>query len=96
MAKKFEKGHEYHPPSPEVVRAKRELRALIGDALVDHHKDFLDAWDVLKVKNPKAYCDIYISLLKFKLPQVSSIAFESEEKENPAIELLRQMAQYKR
>ena len=93
---KFQKGHAPLPRNPEKQEAKKELKLLIGDLLVDHFDDFTAAWMRLARMSPKAFCDIYVTLLNFSVPKISAVQFDESIKSNPATDLLKEMAQYKK
>lgn len=92
----FQKGHAKLGPSPEVKAARLRLKAMINQLLVDKFPDFEESLDKLKGSSPKAYCQIYVDMLAYSLPKISTIAFgaDDESQTNPATALLKEIANY--
>lgn len=91
----FKKGNTAWKADPEVAAAKKALKDLIGDMLVERAGDFCECWDKLRTARPKEYCEIYLKLLEYKVPKIRSIQLDEETITNPATELLRKAANYK-
>ena len=100
----FEKGNQYAfkkgnvpvSPTPEVKAARLKLKALINDLLIDEFDNFKDALGKTKQSSPKAYCQIYVDMLAYSLPKISTIAFgaDDESTTNPATALLKEISNY--
>jgi len=94
----FVQGHTHIGPSPEVRQARLKLKALINELLIDSFEDFKGAMNGLVKSSPKAYCQIYVDLMAYSLPKISTIAFGADDDtgENPATVLLKEIGSYKK
>ena len=92
----FQKGHEKIEAKPEVKAARLKLKAMINNLLIDEFDNFQDAMEKLKVSSPKGFCQIYVDMLAYSLPKISTIAFVADDESvtNPATSLLREIANY--
>lgn len=93
----FKMGHPNFEPKPEVKEARKQLKAMLNDLLIEKFDDFKDALDKTKTASPKAYCQIYVDMLAYSLPKISTIAFgaDDESQTNPATALLKEISNYK-
>ena len=92
----FKKGHIPVQAPPEVKAARLKLKAMLNDLLIEKFDDFKDALDKTKTASPKAYCQIYVDMLAYSLPKISTIAFgaDDESTTNPATALLKEISNY--
>ena len=89
---KFEKGHKPLPPNPEKMKAKKKLKALLTEFSEESFDEFAEEFHKLRGK-PK--CDIYLKVLEFVQPRISSIAFEDIKEASTAVKLLKDFAKYR-
>lgn len=84
------------PQPAEVKKARLKLKTMINQLLVDKFEDFQESMDKLKGISPNAYCKIYVDMLAYSLPKISTIAFgaDDESQTNPATALLKEIANY--
>lgn len=90
--KKFEKGHKPLPPNPEKMKAKKKLKVLLTEFSEDYFEEFKEEFSKLKGK-PK--CEIYLKVLEYVQPRISSIAFEDIKEASTAVKLLKDFAKYR-
>lgn len=90
---KFTKGHKRIMPNPEKQKAKRKLKDMLTEFASDKFEDFVSEYDKLRGK-PK--CDIYIKMLEFVQPRISSVQFEDLKEASDAVTLLRELAKYRK
>ena len=92
----FKPGHPNFAPKPEVKEARKRLKSLLNDLLIDEFDNFKDALDKTKKTSPKAYCKLYVDMLAYSLPKISTIAFgaDDETQTAPAAALLRELSSY--
>ena len=88
----FKRGHKRIMPNPEKQQAKKKLKALLTEFSEDCFEEFADEFHKLKGK-PK--CDIYLKVLEFVQPRISSIAFEDLKEASTAVQLLKKFSQYR-
>ena len=63
-----------------------ELRDKIGFLLEGNDAEFMERWHKC---DPKDFCNIYLQLMKYVLPQLSSITLDDQSKTNTStIEML--------
>lgn len=93
----FAKGHAPLGPPAELKELRKRLKGQISQLLVDEFDVFKNCMAVLAVKSPKSYCKVYVDMMAYSLPKISTIAFGSDEDgtENSATALLKSIAQYK-
>ena len=94
----FKAGHPNFAPKPEVKEARKKLKAMLNDLLIDEFDNFKDALDKTKKTSPKAFCKLYVDMLAYSLPKISTIAFgaDDETQTSPAAALLRELSTYKK
>lgn len=73
--------------TPNKVTA--EMRKMISAFTEDNFKEFCDDWKKIMDKEKK--CNIYLNMLKFTLPTLSSVSLEEGEKKDSVSDMLRQM-----
>lgn len=93
----FAKGHAPLGPPAELKELRKRLKGQISQLLVDEFDVFKNCMAKLAVTSPKAYCKVYVDMMAYSLPKISTIAFGSDEDgaENSATALLKSIAQYK-
>lgn len=93
----FAKGHAPLGPPAELKELRKRLKGQISQLLVDEFDVFKNCMAVLAIKSPKSYCKVYVDMMAYSLPKISTIAFGSDEDgtENSATALLKSIAQYK-
>jgi hypothetical protein len=64
---------------------KRDLRNRIKDFTADNFARFEEAWQKTFEKSPETACKIYLDLMRYSLPVLSSIGMEVESKVNNTI-----------
>ena len=81
---------------PEVKKARLQLKSMVSNLLVDEFDNFKDTFQALSKKNPNAYCRIYVDMMAYSPPKISTIAFgaDDETQNNPATQLLKEIAEY--
>ena len=89
----FKKGHKRIMPDPEKQEAKKNLKKKLTEFSEERFDEFVDEFRKLRGK-PK--CDIYIKILEFVQPRISSIAFEDIKEASSAVQLLRDFAKYRK
>lgn len=89
---KFEKGHTPIPPDPEKMKAKKKLKTLLTEFSENNYDEFEEEFHKLKGK-PK--CEIYLKVLEYVQPRISSIAFEDIKEASTAVKLLKDFAKYR-
>lgn len=89
----FKKGHKRIMPDPEKQEAKKNLKKMLTEFSEERFDDFVDEFRKLRGK-PK--CDIYIKILEFVQPRISSIAFEDLKEASSAVQLLKDFAKYRK
>lgn len=88
----FEKGHKRIMPDPEKQKAKKNLKKMLTEFSEESFDEFVDEFRKLRGK-PK--CDIYIKILEFVQPRISSIAFEDLKEASSAVQLLKEFSKYR-
>lgn len=88
----FKKGHKRIMPNPEKQKAKKKLKEMLREFSEDSFEEFAEEFHKLKGK-PK--CDIYLKVLEFVQPRISSIEFEDLKEARNAVTLLRDFAKYR-
>lgn len=92
----FAKGHAPLGPPAELKELRKRLKGQISQLLVDEFHVFQDCMAVLAVKSPKSYCKVYVDMMAYSLPKISTIAFGADEDgaDNSATALLKSIAEY--
>lgn len=92
----FAKGHAPLGPAPELKELRKRLKGQISELLVDEFATFKECMAILAVKSPKSYCKVYVDMMAYSLPKISTIAFGADEDgaENSATALLKSIADY--
>lgn len=92
----FAKGHAPLGPPAELKELRKRLKGQISQLLVDEFDVFKNCMAVLAAKSPKSYCKVYVDMMAYSLPKISTIAFGSDEDgtENSATALLKSIAEY--
>lgn len=67
---------------------------MIGGLLLNEFDRFEETFQKLAKKSPKAYCQIYVDLLAYRLPKVSAVTVDDDTPANPAVALLKDLAVY--
>ena len=88
----FKKGHKRIMPDPEKQQAKKTLKKMLTEFTEDSFEEFAEEFHKLHGK-PK--CDIYLKVLEFVQPRISSIAFEDLKEARNAVTLLKDFAKYR-
>lgn len=88
----FKKGHKRIMPNPEKQKAKKKLKEMLREFSEDSFDEFAEEFHKLKGK-PK--CDVYLKVLEFVQPRISSIEFEDLKEARNAVTLLRDFAKYR-
>lgn len=88
----FKKGHKRIMPDPEKQKAKKKLKVLLTEFSEDCFEEFAVEFHKLRGK-PK--CDIYLKVLEFVQPRISSVAFEDLKEASTAVQLLKKFSQYR-
>ena len=89
----FKKGHKRIMPDPEKQQAKKTLKKMLTEFTEDSFDEFAEEFHKLRGK-PK--CDIYLKVLEFVQPRISSIAFEDLKEARNAVTLLKDFAKYRK
>lgn len=66
-----------------------EFREMIKKFTADNYKNFIDDWTKITDKEKK--CRIYIEMVKFVLPSLSSVSLENNVKVDTTVSRIRQM-----
>jgi hypothetical protein len=89
----FKKGHKRIMPNPEKQKAKKKLKEMLREFSEDSFDEFTEEFHKLKGK-PK--CDVYLKVLEFVQPRISSVEFEDLKETRNAVTLLREFARYRK
>ena len=88
----FKKGHKRIMPNPEKQEAKKNLKKMLTEFSEERFDEFVNEFRKLRGK-PK--CDIYIKILEFVQPRISSIAFDDLKEARSAVQLLKELSKYR-
>lgn len=85
----------YRPtPTTDAGKARKLLKEMIGGLLLNEFDRFEETFQKLATTSPKAYCEIYVGLLAYRLPKVSAVTVDDDTPANPAVALLKDLAVY--
>lgn len=88
----FEKGHvKMGGRKKGTKNLNTEVKERIAEMVSEHFDDFVASYNTLPARQK---CALYMKLIEFVVPKVSSIKFEDLDGGNSALELLRLRAKY--
>lgn len=90
--KPFKKGHKRIMPNPEKQAAKRKLKDMLRTFAEDSFEEFAEEFHKLR---GKPLCDVYLKVLEFVQPRISSVEFEDLKEARNAVTLLKDFAKYR-